>query len=98
MVPDPILEEWLRAHEGWARSDDGIAKTYAFVDFAAALAFTVRLGLLAEKRGHHPDITVGWGKARVFWTTHDARGTTVLDLELGDATDAIAAEFRATST
>lgn len=86
------VEAWLAAHPGWARTGEGaITRTYRFPDFARALAFTVEVGLLAEKRDHHPDVTVGWGKASVLWTTHDAKGLTSLDLALAEATDAIAA-------
>lgn len=85
------VDAWLAAHPGWAREGEGaIARTYAFADFAAAVAFTVRLGFVAEKRDHHPDVLVGWGKARVVWTTHDAGGITRLDLELAEATDELA--------
>ena len=61
----------------------------AFPDFASALAFVVRLGCLAEKKDHHPDIELGWGKVRVLWTTHDAGGLTRLDLEMAEAADAL---------
>jgi 4a-hydroxytetrahydrobiopterin dehydratase len=85
------VEAWLAAHPGWAREGDGaIVRSYAFADFGAAVAFTVRLGFVAEKRDHHPDVLVGWGKARVLWTTHDAGGITKLDLELAEATDLLA--------
>lgn len=84
------VDAWLAAHAGWEREGDvALAKTYGHPDFASALAFAVRLGMLAEKRDHHPDVLVGWGKARVVWTTHDAKGITRLDLELAEATDAL---------
>lgn len=78
---------WLAAHEGWAREGQGLSRTYRFADFGAALAFAVRVGLLAEKRDHHPDLALGWGRASVLWSTHDAGGITALDLELAEATD-----------
>lgn len=84
------VDAWLAAHAGWARQGDALVRAFRFADFAGALAFTVQLGLLAEKRDHHPDVTVGWGRAVVLWTTHDAGGITRLDLELAEATDAIA--------
>ena len=30
---------------------------------------------------------LGWGRARVLWTTHDAAGLTSLDLQLAEACD-----------
>ena len=85
---DPaVVDAWLAAHPGWARDGKALARAYALEDFGAAVAFTVRLGFIAEKRDHHPDVLVGWGKARVLWSTHDAGGITRLDLELAEATD-----------
>jgi 4a-hydroxytetrahydrobiopterin dehydratase len=85
------VDAWLVAHPGWARVDgEAIARSFDFPDFASALAFAVRLGMLAEKRDHHPDMLIGWGRAKVMWTTHDAKGITCLDLELAEATDALA--------
>jgi 4a-hydroxytetrahydrobiopterin dehydratase len=60
------IATWIRAHPGWELADSGaIAKRYAFPDFASALAFVVRLACYAEKRDHHPDLELGWGRARV---------------------------------
>jgi 4a-hydroxytetrahydrobiopterin dehydratase len=85
------VDAWLAAHPGWSREGEGaLARTYRFADFGGALGFAVRLGLVAEKRDHHPELTIGWGKARVLWTTHDAGGVTQLDLELASASDALA--------
>jgi len=84
-----IVDAWLGAHPGWERDGEGIARAYAFPDFSAALGFVVRVGLASEKRDHHPDVALSWGKARVLWTTHDAGGLTELDLDLAAASDAI---------
>lgn len=83
------VDHWLDAHPGWTRDGNAIAKRYTFADFGSALAFAVRVGLLAEKRDHHPDILVAWGRATVLWTTHDAGGITQLDLDLAAGTDAL---------
>jgi 4a-hydroxytetrahydrobiopterin dehydratase len=98
---DPAaIEAFLSAHEGWARAGgaghgpppgiDAITRAYSFADFSAALGFVVRVGLAAEKMDHHPDIELGWGKARVRWSTHDAGGVTALDLQLAEMTDSLA--------
>ena len=78
---------------GWEKAEAGgqeaIARTFKFADFSAALGFVVRVGLVAEKRDHHPDVELGWGRARVVWTTHDQKGVTSLDTELAEASDKI---------
>ena len=85
------VDVWLASHPGWGREGEAIVKTFKVADFGAAVGLTVRLGFVAEKRDHHPDVLVAWGKARVLWTTHDAGGITRLDLELAEATEKLAA-------
>jgi 4a-hydroxytetrahydrobiopterin dehydratase len=88
---DHGIDAWLATHEGWARDGtSAIARQFKFEDFASALGFVVRLGCLAEKHDHHPDVELGWGRVKVLWTTHDAGGLTKLDLELAEATTKLA--------
>lgn len=78
----------LRAPSGWLRVNDGsesLVKSYPFDDFAEALAFANKVGEVAEKLKHHPDITISWGKARIATTTHDSGGLTSKDYELAEA-------------
>lgn len=51
-----------------------LQKTYTFSDFAAALAFTNRIGAMAEEQGHHPDILTAWGRVQLIWYTHKING------------------------
>ncbi len=52
---------------------------YMFKDFAQALAFTNRVGALAEKANHHPDIYLAWGRVRLTLWTHKVDGLTESD-------------------
>jgi len=89
------VDEWLAAHPGWERvGTHALARAFACGDFASAVAFVVKVGMHAEKRDHHPDVELGWGRARFLWTTHDAGGVTALDLELAEATDRAAPASR----
>jgi 4a-hydroxytetrahydrobiopterin dehydratase len=89
-LDDAHVSAWLASHAGWERVGQAIVRRYAFPDFNAALGFVVRVGLAAEKRDHHPDVELGWGRARVLWSTHDAGGITELDLALAEACDEMA--------
>jgi 4a-hydroxytetrahydrobiopterin dehydratase len=83
-----VVDAWCATHPGWERvSDTGLARRYTFPDFAAALGFAVRVGCYAERQDHHPDLELGWGRAKVLWSTHDAGGVTQLDLDAAEATD-----------
>lgn len=90
-----VVDAWVAKHPGWECSPEGwklsgavaISRRFTFPDFASALAFTVRVGCWAEKHDHHPDVALGWGKAHVLWSTHDAGGVTQLDLDAAEACD-----------
>jgi 4a-hydroxytetrahydrobiopterin dehydratase len=56
-----------------------LTKTYRFPDFRQALEHTNRLGDLAEEVGHHPEITLGWGKVEVELYTHKIDGLAEAD-------------------
>lgn len=63
----PQIPEWkLVEREGIRR----LERTFVFRNFASALAFTNRVGALAEEEGHHPAILTEWGKVTVTWWTH----------------------------
>jgi 4a-hydroxytetrahydrobiopterin dehydratase len=59
-----------------------LEREFPFPDFAQALAFTNKVGALAEEEGHHPDIYLAWGKVRVTIWTHKVDGLTRSDFVL----------------
>jgi 4a-hydroxytetrahydrobiopterin dehydratase len=40
------------------------------------------MGEIAEKEGHHPDITIAWGKCAVEIWTHSVKGLSKNDFSL----------------
>lgn len=76
---------------GW-RIVDGhhLEKEWTFPDFKRALAFTNRVGDLAEEHGHHPDIHLAWGKVRVVLWTHTIDRLSGKDYALAAAMDGLA--------
>lgn len=64
-----------------------LEKEYTFPDFRKALTFTNRVGELAEKEGHHPDIYLAWGKVRIELWTHKIDGLTESDFILAAKCD-----------
>lgn len=46
-----------------------------FTDFMQAWAFASKVALLAEKRKHHPDMTIGYNYVELKLTTHAAGQT-----------------------
>jgi 4a-hydroxytetrahydrobiopterin dehydratase len=66
-----------------------LAKSFLFPDFRRALDFVNRVGELAEEQGHHPDLTLSWGKVDVVIFTHKIRGLTESDFVLGAKIDRV---------
>lgn len=92
-LDDEAIANWQRAHPAWSIDDGGgsLSRELRFADYPSTIGFVVRLALEAERRDHHPDLLVRWGRVRVTWSTHDAGGITELDLALAERTDALAA-------
>jgi 4a-hydroxytetrahydrobiopterin dehydratase len=82
VLSDADVQSALAALPGWSRSGDEIVKTFEHASFPDAIAFVVRVGFLAERADHHPDLDVRWRRVRVALTTHDAGGITARDVEL----------------
>jgi 4a-hydroxytetrahydrobiopterin dehydratase len=68
-----------------------IIKTYIFPDFKTALDFVNRAGAVAEAEGHHPDMTLAWGRVDVKTYTHKIDGLTESDFILAAKIDAVGA-------
>ena len=83
----PSIPEWeLVEREGIPR----LERVFRFPDFQQALAFTQRVGELAEEEGHHPALLTEWGRVTVTWWTHKIRGLHRNDFIMAAKTDQLA--------
>lgn len=75
--------------DGWKVIDDHhLEKEFPFRDFKKGLAFTNRVGAVAEQEGHHPDILLQWGKVTLTLWTHSIDGLSENDFILAAKADA----------
>jgi 4a-hydroxytetrahydrobiopterin dehydratase len=67
---------YLSRVPGWALDDDArrLQHSFKFGNFGEALDFVRELGELAEREGHHPEVSFGWGWATVSWHTKKIKG------------------------
>ena len=90
-VSDAELETLIRGIPDWSiEVRDGVMqlkKAFGFDDFEQALAFTNKVGALAEAEGHHPRLTTEWGRVVVTWWTHKIRGLHRNDFVMAAKTD-----------
>ncbi len=71
----------------WAEQDGRLVKEFKFADFKSALGFVNKVGALAEKANHHPDIELGWGRVKVLLFTHSEQKITEKDKQLAREID-----------
>ncbi len=83
------IENALADLDGWKPENENLKKRYEFKNFVESLAFVNRVGAIAERRDHHPDICFGWGYAEFSITTHDRGGLTENDFALAKEVDGI---------
>ena len=88
-ITGKALEEMKKKLGGGWQVVDGkrLEKSYKFKDFVGALAFTNRVGAIAEAEGHHPEITLGWGKVSLELWTHIINGLSEADFILAAKSD-----------
>ena len=72
----------LKALKDWRFIDNKLEKKFKFLDFSEALGFIVRVGVLAEKSNHHPELVNVYNTLIIRLTTHDADGVTDKDIDL----------------
>ena len=82
------LHHYLEEVEDWVlgKSEDGvqrIQKKFEFKNFKEALAFVNKVGEIAEREGHHPDIhLISYKNVVIELYTHTIRGLSENDFIL----------------
>ncbi len=85
---------YLAETPGWTLAAGGerIERRYKFKNFASAMEFARKVGELADREGHHPDLAVGWGHCGVSFQTHKIRGLHENDFIMAAKVNALAGE------
>ena len=66
-----------------------LEKKFTFKNFIESLNFINEVGKISEEEGHHPDISYGWGYAKINITTHAIEGLSENDFILAAKIDKI---------
>ena len=75
-----------------------LERIFKFKDFVEALAFTNRVGEIAEEEGHHPALLTEWGRVTVTWWTHKIKGLHRNDFIMAAKTDQVYTAFEQVSS
>ena len=80
------INESLKKINQWKFNDNVISRSFKFSSYMSGINFVHSLALISEKENHHPDITVGWCKVNVVFTSHDLGGVTEKCLIMAELT------------
>ncbi len=88
------LSASLEMLKGWQliqlNGAPAIEKSWRFADFYQTMAFVNAVAGVAHAMDHHPEISLGYNRCTVQYTTHDAGGLTQRDMEAATRIDNLA--------
>ena len=94
VVPFDISEihKYQKMVDGWNIIKDKkdiyfLEKQFSFKNFLDSQKFVNEVGKISEEEGHHPEITFGWGYAKINITTHAIEGLSENDFILAAKID-----------
>jgi 4a-hydroxytetrahydrobiopterin dehydratase len=67
-------QDMLKHLKGWSLEDGKLVKVYPFTNYYQTMAFVNALAWISHREDHHPDLTVGYNKCRVEYSTHAIDG------------------------
>ena len=81
------IHKYLKKVDGWdiKKNKDEVyflEKNFKFKNFSESQKFINKVGDIAETEQHHPDITFGWGYAKIQIFTHKIKGLVESDFIL----------------
>ena len=88
------IHKYLKKVDGWdVKSNDDksyyLVKEFRFNNFEESQNFVNKVGKVAEKENHHPDISFGWGYCNIKICTHAIKGLAESDFILAAKVDKI---------
>ena len=88
------IHKYLKKVDGWdvKRNEDQsyyLVKEFSFENFNLSQIFVNKVGDIAEKENHHPDISFGWGYCKIKIFTHAIKGLAESDFILAAKIDKI---------
>ena len=88
------IHKYQKKVDGWdvkknANNIFFLEKNFTFKNFINSQNFINKISEISEKENHHPDISFGWGYAKIMITTHAIEGLSENDFILAAKIDQI---------
>jgi 4a-hydroxytetrahydrobiopterin dehydratase len=88
LPPDEIAELLPQLGAGWSvQEGQRLHMVVRTADFAQGLVLVNKIGALAEREDHHPDLLLAWGRVEITLWTHSEGGLTRADFVLAAQID-----------
>ena len=86
------IHKYQKKVDGWKiiknqKNIYSLEKKIIFKNFVESQNFVNEVGRISEEEGHHPDISFGWGYAKISITTHAIEGLSENDFILAAKID-----------
>ncbi len=81
--------ELLKQLDGWELKGNILSKAFAFKNYYQTIAFVNAVAWMTHREDHHPDMTVGYSKCRMDYTTHAIGGLSDNDFICAAKVDAL---------
>jgi len=81
------MKDWIKDQLG------RLNKTFTFKNYRKSFAFVSEVALLAEKKNHHPEIILDYGKVTISLISHDIKKITERDLDLAKLIDKVYSSY-----
>ena len=88
LLSENEIAEGLSSLDGWLQEGNQIVKQFKFKNFVGSMGFVTKVGILAERVDHHPDILVEYSKVTITLSTHSEGGLTEKDFSLAGEIEA----------
>ena len=79
----------IKQLDGWMLYDHLIGKTFEFKNYYQTMAFVNAVAWLSHREDHHPEMTVGYNKCHMEYTTHAINGLSENDFICAAKVDAL---------
>jgi 4a-hydroxytetrahydrobiopterin dehydratase len=88
-LSDDEAAKLLATLDGWRRQDNLITKIYRFKNYHDTMAFVNATAWISHREDHHPDLTVGFNRCSVSYSTHAIGGLSENDFICAAKIDAL---------
>ena len=97
MVCKENIDNVIKILPDWSKTNDereALNKEFIFDNFNSAFSFMTMIALKADQLNHHPEWSNVYNRVNITITTHDVKGMSDKDIEIGKFIDNAYLKFR----